>query len=59
MEECAVCWSEITNGSESSLQLSKAARRMLKEELGYSDVGSDELLLCQDCIKDIIADYFI
>ena len=57
MEECAVCWTEITNGSESSLALSKAVRNMLKEELGFD--ATSEFLLCQDCIKDIIADYFI
>ena len=58
MEECVVCWNEITNGSESSLVLSRAAKNMLKKELGYSDDNS-ELILCRDCIKDIVADYFI
>jgi hypothetical protein len=57
MEECAVCWTEITNGSESSLVLSKAVRKMLKEELGFDAIS--EFSLCQYCIKDMIADYFI
>ena len=57
MVECAVCWTEVTNGSESSLSFSKEAIRLLKEELGYS--GDSELSVCQDCIQDIIADYVI
>ena len=57
MEECAVCWTEITNGSESSLALSKAVRNMLKEELGFD--ACSEFFLCQHCIKDMIADYFL
>ncbi len=57
MEECVVCWSEITDGSESSLMLSKAAVKLAKEELGYLD--SSEVLICRHCIQNIIADYFI
>ena len=57
MVECASCWTEITDGSESSLQLSSVAIIGLKEELGYS--GDSELRFCQTCIQDIIADYVI
>ncbi len=57
MVECAVCWTDISSGSESTLMLSKEAIRLLKEELGYS--GDSELSVCQDCIQDIIADYVI
>ncbi len=57
MEECAICWTEITDGSESSLQLSKAAIQLLKEELGFN--ACSEFILCRHCIKDIIADYFL
>jgi len=58
MEECVVCWNEIPDGTESSIQVSKVVEKILKEELGFSVDGS-ELSLCQDCIKDIFADYFV
>lgn len=58
MGDCVVCWNEIPDGSESSLQVSKVVEKILKEELGYSVDGS-ELSLCQNCIIDIFADYFI
>ncbi len=57
MEECVVCWSEITDGSESNLTLSKVARKEAKEEMGYDAVS--EVLICRHCIQDIIADYFV
>ncbi len=57
MDECVVCWSEITDGSESTLVLSKVARKVAKEELGLD--ACSEVLICQHCIQDIIADYFV
>jgi len=58
MGDCVVCWNEIPDGTESSLQVSKVVEKILKEELGYS-IDSSELSLCQGCIIDIFADYFI
>jgi hypothetical protein len=58
MEECVVCWNEITDGSESSLALSKVARDLARKEMGYSEESST-VLICQHCIQDIIAEYFI
>ena len=59
MYECVVCGKEITDGSESSLQLSEAAKTLLKKELGYDAEAVYELSICTDCIEDIIADYFV
>jgi hypothetical protein len=58
MEECVVCWNEIPEDTESSLQVSKVVVKILKEELGVSVDGS-ELSICPDCIRNFFADYMI